>query len=156
LVNEALAIESDEPVMMDERVKQAIFKQVSNEPFAQKFGIKLIELQSGCSKVEMVFTEDMENIFRMAHGGAIFALIDTAFETACNSHGSMAVALSITVNYLAAASPGAKLVAEAKEISRTRKTGNYDIRVTQGDNQLIAVCQALAYRKGVPLPFLEA
>jgi len=141
---------------MDEKVKQAIMDQVRREPFARKFGIDLVELEAGYSRVEMLLTEDMENIFRMAHGGAIFALIDTAFETACNSHGTIAVALSVTVNYLSAPTPGAKLIAEAHEISRTRKTGNYDIRVTQADGQLIAACQALAYRKGVPLPFLQA
>lgn len=141
---------------MDEKVKQAIMDQVRREPFARKFGIELVNLKPGSSRVEMVFSKDMENIFGMAHGGAIFALIDTAFETACNSLGTMAVALSVTVNYLAAPAPGAKLIAEAREINRTRKTGNYDIRVTQHDGELIAVCQALAYRKGVPLPFLQA
>lgn len=141
---------------MDARVRQAIFEQVRREPFARKFGIELTALEPGCSRVEMVFSEDMENIFGMAHGGAVFALIDTAFETACNSHGTMAVALSVTVNYLAAPAPGAKLIAEARELKRTRKTGSYDIRVTQQDGELIAVCQALAYRKGVPLPFVQA
>ncbi len=141
---------------MNESIKQAIFEQVKQEPFARKFGIELVALQAGYSKVEMLLTEDVANIFGMAHGGAIFALIDTAFETACNSHGTMAVALSVTVNYLAAPAPGAKLIAEAREIGRTRKTGNYDIRVTQADGQIIAACQALAYRKGVPLPFLQA
>jgi len=139
---------------MDEKTKQAIFAQVATEPFAQKFGIRLVELKAGYSRVEMNFTADMENIFRMAHGGAIFALIDTAFETACNSHGTMAVALNVTVNYLAAASPGVKLIAEAREVNLTRKTGNYEINVREESGQLIAICQALAYRKGVPLPFM--
>jgi len=139
---------------MDEKTKQAIFAQVATEPFAQKFGIRLVELKAGYSRVEMNFTADMENIFRMAHGGAIFALIDTAFETACNSHGTMAVALNVTVNYLAAASPGVKLIAEAREVNLTRKTGNYEINVREENGQLIAICQALAYRKGVPLPFM--
>jgi acyl-CoA thioesterase len=98
----------------------------------------------------------MQNIFGMAHGGAIFALIDAAFETACNSHGTMAVALNVNINYLAAPAPGAKLIAEARELHLTRKTGNYDIKVKEENGSLIAVCQALAYRKGVPLPFVTA
>ena len=141
---------------MDEKTKQAIFDQVAKEPFAKKFGITLVDLAAGYSRVEMTFTPDMENIFSMAHGGAIFALIDTAFETSCNSHGSMAVALNVTVNYLAAPSKGAKLIAEAQEISLTRKTGNYEIKVKEENGTLIAACQALAYRKGVPLPFMDA
>lgn len=140
---------------MDGKTKKAIFDQVAKEPFAKKFGITLVDLAAGYSRVEMIFTPDMENIFSMAHGGAIFALIDTAFETSCNSHGSMAVALNVTVNYLAAPSKGAKLIAEAQEINLTRKTGNYEIKVKEENGKLIAACQALAYRKGVPLPFLE-
>jgi len=139
---------------MDERLREAIIRQVEREPFVRKFGLKLVDLGAGHSTVEMAFTDDMENMFGMAHGGAIFALIDAAFETASNSHGTVAVALNVTVNYLAAASRGDTLTAEAKEIARTRKTANYDIKVYDGRRQLIASCQALAYRKGIPLPFL--
>jgi len=85
---------------MDERVKEAIFRQVEKETFAKKFGLQLVELGAGCSKVEMTFTPDMENILGMAHGGALFALIDEAFETASNSHGTMAVALNLNTTYV--------------------------------------------------------
>ncbi|MEI6315288.1 MAG: PaaI family thioesterase, partial [Syntrophus sp. (in: bacteria)] len=71
---------------MNSKIKDAIFKQVAREPFAEKFNLKLIDLHDGYSKVEMVFTPDMENMFGKAHGGALFALIDEAFETASNSH----------------------------------------------------------------------
>ena len=141
---------------MDTKVRDAIFREVEREPFARKLGMKLIELGEGYSKVEMVFTPDMGNLFGMAHGGALFSLLDEAFETASNSHGTMAVALSMSVNYVMAPSPGCTLTAEAREFSRTRKTANYDIRVVDDQGQLIASCQALVYRKGVPLPFLEA
>ncbi|NTV41736.1 MAG: hotdog fold thioesterase [Syntrophobacteraceae bacterium] len=141
---------------MDTKMRDAIFREVEREPFARKLGMKLIELGEGYSKVEMVFTPDMENLFGMAHGGALFSLLDEAFETASNSHGTMAVALSMSVNYVMAPSPGCTLTAEAREFSRTRKTANYDIRVVDDQGHLIASCQALVYRKGVPLPFLEA
>ena len=139
---------------MDENVKKAIFEQVSKEAFSKKIGLKLVDLQAGYSRVEMTFTPDMENIFGMAHGGAIFSLIDVAFETACNSHGTVAVALNVMVTYVASPAPGSLLTAEAKELSCTRKTANYDIKVHDDQNRLIASCQALAYRKGTPLPFL--
>jgi acyl-CoA thioesterase len=140
---------------MDEKIRQAIFRQVAREPFAQKFGLKLLALEEGYSLVEMRLTQDMENMFGIAHGGALFALIDEAFETASNSHGTVAVALSMTVNYIAPPAAGSKLTAEAKEFSRTRKTANYDIRVQDDRGQLIAACHALVYRKGIALPFLE-
>lgn len=140
---------------MDKNVKDAFFKQVEKEPFAQKFGIKLLEIDAGYSKVEMKFTPDMENILGMAHGGAIFALIDEAFETASNSHGTIAVALNMNITYVSSPSSGSKLIAEAREFSRTQKTASYDIKVFDNENNLIASCQALVYRRETPLPFLQ-
>jgi len=140
---------------MDDKIRDAIIKQVKKEPFAEKFGLQLIDLQEGYAKVGMLFTEDMENIFGMAHGGALFALIDESFEVASNSHGTMAVALNMNINYIATPAKGSYLTAEAKEFNRTKKTATYDIRVTDSQNNLIAACQALVYRKDKPLPFLE-
>ncbi len=140
---------------MNENVRKAFFRQVGKEPFARKLGIKLVDIDEGYSKVEMKFIPDMENILGMAHGGAIFALIDEAFETASNSHGTIAVALNMNITYVSSPSPGSRLTAEAREFSRTQKTASYDIKVVDDQNNLIASCQALVYRKGSPLPFLH-
>jgi acyl-CoA thioesterase len=140
---------------MDKKVKEAIFRRVEKEPFARKFGIKLLDLDDGYSKVEMKFTPDMENIFGFVHGGALFALIDEAFETASNSHGTVAVALSMNITYVSTPSPGSNLIAEAREFSRTQRTAVYDIKLFDDRNNPIASCQALVYRKGERLPFLN-
>jgi acyl-CoA thioesterase len=103
----------------------------------------------------MTFTPDMENFLGMAHGGALFALIDEAFETASNSHGTVAVALNMNITYIAPPSPMSHLTAEAREFSRTQRTAVYDIKVFDGQTNLIASCEALVYRKGTILPFLK-
>jgi acyl-CoA thioesterase len=140
---------------MDEKVKQAIFNRIEKEPYGKKLGLKLLQLQEGRARVEMRFTSELENIFGMAHGGAIFSLMDAAFEVASNSHGTMAVALNMNINYLASPAKGALLTAEAKEINKTRRTATYDIRATEDSGKLLATCQALVYRLDKPLPFLE-
>jgi acyl-CoA thioesterase len=140
---------------MKESIRKAILRQVAAEPFAKKFDLRLIEIQEGYAKVEMIFTPDMENMFGMTHGGALFALIDEAFEIASNSHGTMAVALNMNVNYMESPSKGSKLTAEAKEINKTKKTAAYNIIVTDDKNNLIASCQSIVYRIEKPLPFLE-
>ncbi len=139
---------------MDEKIRKAIFKQIAEEPFARKFGLQLIDVQAGYAKAEMIFSADLENMFGMAHGGALFALIDEAFEVASNSHGTIAVALSMNVNYLASPAKNSKLTAEAKELNKTKKTAAYNITVTDDKNKLIASCQALVYRMEKPLPFI--
>jgi acyl-CoA thioesterase len=139
---------------MDEKVRKAIFKQIEREPFGKKLGLELIDVQEGYARVEICFTQDLENMFGMAHGGAIFSLIDAAFEIASNSHGTMAVALNMNVNYLASPEKGAMLTAEAKEINSTKKTAVYNIEVKDEKNKLIATCQSIVYRLEKPLPFL--
>jgi acyl-CoA thioesterase len=131
-----------------------IFKQIEREPFGKKFGLKLINVQEGYARVEMCFTQDLEKMFGMAHGGAIFSLIDAAFEIASNSHGMVAVVLNMNVNYLASPEKGAMLTAEAKEINSTKKTAVYNIEVKDEQNKLIATCQSIVYRLEKPLPFL--
>jgi len=138
---------------MDEKLRQSFHSLVAREPFASKFGLKLLEIGDGYSKVEMELRTDMGNLFGMTHGGALFALIDEAFETASNSHGTLAVALNMNVTFVAAPQPGSILRAEAREVSLTRKTASYDIKVQDDTGNLIATCMALVYRKGQPLPF---
>ncbi len=139
---------------IDPAVCEAITRAVQTEPYARALNIELVELKQGYSKVTMTYDPDkMDNIYRRAHGGAIFGLIDEAFETAGQTDGTIAVALNVNVTYIASPDPGAFLTAVARRISQTRKTANYDIRVTANDT-LIATCQALAYRTGKPIPFL--
>jgi acyl-CoA thioesterase len=140
---------------MDQAVRDATFRGVAVEPYARTLGMELRELEEGFSAVEMNYRpEAMDNLFARAHGGAIFSLIDEAFETVCQTCGQVTVALSVSVNYVASPQPGARLRAEAREVTSTKKTATYDIRVSDGAGELIAVCQALAYRTGKPLPFL--
>lgn len=140
---------------MDQKVRNAIYGAVENEPFAKALKISLKELELGYSAVEMIFDPAiMNNIYARAHGGALFALIDEAFETAGQTDGTIAVALNVNVTYVSSPEPGVKLRAEAKRVSQTKKTASYDIRVSTEDGDLIATCSALAYRTGKPIPFL--
>ncbi len=142
---------------MEQRVRAAILQAVKREPFAQALKMELIELEDGYSVVKMVYDpHKMDNIYSRAHGGAVFGLIDEAFETAGQTEGTIAVALNVNITYVASPQPGVVLKAEARRVSQTKKTAGYDIKVTDEDDSLIATCQALAYRTGKPIPFLES
>ena len=140
---------------MDQKVRETIFEAVKKEPFARALQMELMELEDGYSVVQMIYEpEKMDNIYARAHGGAIYALIDEAFETAGQTDGTIAVALNVNVTYVSSPEPGLRLQAEARRVSQTRKTASYDIKVTDQNGQIIALCQALAFRTGKPIPFL--
>jgi acyl-CoA thioesterase len=140
----------------DVRAPDAVAKlwaRSRQEPFRSMLGLEVVDIKPGCARVAMRFEPRMENIFGMLHGGAVFSLLDEAFQLACNAHGEVAVALQLNINYLAPAAPGSRLLAEVDEVSATRKTALYTARVWQeGDGKEIARGQALAFRKGKPLP----
>jgi acyl-CoA thioesterase len=141
---------------VDPAVRQAIYDAVAKEPFARALNMELVELELGYSAVEMVYDPAaMDNIYARAHGGAVFGLIDEAFEAAGQTDGTMAVALNVNVTYVSSPEAGMRLRAEAREFSRTKKTAGYDIKVTDPKGRLIATCQALAFRTGKPIPFLK-
>lgn len=139
--------------MPDSQIEK-IRKYFEKEPYAGYLGMKLEELAFGRSVVSMKALPQFNNAFSITHGGAIFSLVDTAFGLAANSYGQLAVALSMSINYISPARPGDRLTAEAQEVSRGTRTANYRITVTNKPGQTVAICQAIAYlkRKKLPLP----
>ena len=136
---------------MSEKALEIIRKRVEQEPYAKLLGMRLLKVKAGYALVEMQWRDDFANIFAMAHGGAIFSLVDEAFEIASNSHGTAAVALNMNITYHAAPARGDTLRAEAKELSVSKRTGSYLIKVTNQEKLHIATCQALVYRRNVSL-----
>jgi acyl-CoA thioesterase len=140
---------------MDEWKREIFFKKVEQEPFAKLLGIRLKNVEEGYALCEMEYTELMDNIYGMAHGGAIFSLIDEAFEISSNSRGNVAVALNINVTYARPPRKNTTLTAESREINRTKRTASYQITVND-ENDLIAICQALVYIRDEKIPFLKS
>lgn len=102
------------------------------------WGVTIDDAREGYALVRMHVRDDMLNGHRIAHGGMIFALADTAFAYACNSRNESAVAQSATISFLATAQPGDTLIAEAREVSRVGRSGVYAVSIRAGDGRAIA------------------
>lgn len=136
---------------MSEAFPERIRGAFEREPFARMLGLHAVEVGTGRAVVELVVREEHLNIHGTAHGGVVFAVIDAAFELASNSHGTAAMALSVTLNFLRAVEAGDTLVAEASEVDLTRRTGNYRFLVKDLSGGLVAHGQGLVHRKDMPL-----
>jgi len=128
-----------------------LFQHISQDPFARFLGIELLELREGYSRVSMTVEEHMLNFHGIPHGGVIFSLADAAFAAASNSHGQTAVALNVSINFLAAVPVGTRLYAEATEESLGRRTALYRLAVTTEDGTLVALAHGTVYRKRSPV-----
>ena len=96
-------------------------------------GMTIVEIGAGRATLTMTVRPDMVNGQRIAHGGFIFALADSAFAFACNSHNDKSVAAQGDITFIKPGKLGDILVATAREISRGGRSGIYDVRVAVGD-----------------------
>lgn len=114
--------------------------------FAAYCGVELVQVEPGRAVARMVLDQKHLNGVNTAHGGAIFTLADLAFAAACNSHGTVAVAINASISYMKAATTGT-LTATAEETACNPRLGTYTIRITDESGDLVAVFQGMAYRK---------
>jgi acyl-CoA thioesterase len=120
--------------------------RVSADPWARALGVEYLAIARGYCKVALTLAPHMVNFQGTPHGGAIFSLADAAFGAACNSYGEPAVALNMTISYIAAAPAGARLVAECREVRQGRRAGFYDITVRTDDGRTVAFLHCVAHR----------
>jgi acyl-CoA thioesterase len=123
-------------------------ERIFADPWARALGIEFLELRTGYCRVALRLQAHMVNFQGTPHGGVVFSLADAAFSGACNSHGPAAVALSMTISYISAARPGARLVAEARERKQGRQAGFFDIMVTDDGGALVATVHCVSHRVG--------
>ena len=97
-------------------------------------GMVIVDIGAGRATLSMTVQPHMVNGQRIAHGGFVFTLADSAFAFACNSHNEKAVAAQGSVTFIRPGKLGDTLVATAREISRSGRSGIYDVRVTVGDD----------------------
>lgn len=139
---------------MNARFHDELAMQSRVEPYGKLLGMEVIHVASGSARVRMRVRSDMKNMFGATHGGALFSLIDEAFQLASNSHGSLAVALNVSISYVAAPEAGSILEARADELYKTNRTSSYLCEIREAEScKLIASAQALAYRTSKQLSF---
>jgi len=128
-----------------ERAAEALF---ARDTAAKLLGYHIISVHPGGARVGMTVREDMCNGHRTCHGGLIFALADSAFAAACNSHNESAVAAAASIDFLAPAREGDELAADASEVWLSGRTGIYEIKVTNQRGELIALFRGRSHRIG--------
>ena len=121
--------------------------------FATEAGIEIVEISEGYGKTKLEITPRHLNAGNTTQGGAIFTLADLALAAAANSHGTLALSTTSNITFLRGSGPGDTLYAEAKERHTGKRTGHYQVDVTNQNGDLIATFEATVYRKDTPLPF---
>lgn len=127
--------------MRAERSAAAMF---ATDSASQGLGMTLDLIAPGQATLSMTIREDMLNGHRIAHGGFLFTLADSAFAFACNSYNQLTVAQQNQITYMAPGREGERVTARGVEVSRTGRSGIYDVTVTGEDGRTLALMRGLS------------
>ena len=124
---------------------QIPYKMLSQDAFSTWLGIEILECEIGRCRVAMTIRKEMLNSMNFAHGGISYALADTAFGFAANTHGKYAVSIETSINHIEALEEGDYLVAESVIEKVNNKLGFNIVEVKRG-KELVALFKGVVYR----------
>lgn len=132
---------------MSESSKKIVDQMYALDAYSQWLGIKLILIEEAHCIIEMEVRKEMTNGFGIAHGGISYSFADSAFAFASNSRGRIAVSIETSISHTMAINVGDILRAEAKEDNLSNTLGQYNVKVTNQDNKVVALFKGTVFRK---------
>jgi acyl-CoA thioesterase len=134
----------------DGLARRVVDKLIADDAFSRWLGIEIVEAAFRRSVIRMTVRAEMANGFGICHGGVTFAFADSALAFACNSHGTLTVALENNIGFPAAVRVGDVLTAVADADTVKRRAGFYRVAVTNQDGETVAIFRGTVYDTGRP------
>jgi acyl-CoA thioesterase len=122
----------------DELASRVAHEMLAAEGTGPAWGIVIEEARAGYARLRMALREDMLNGHRIAHGGMVFSLADTAFAYVCNGKNERAVAAQASIVFLGSAQAGETLIAEGEELASAGRSGVTRVAVHTSDGRPVA------------------
>jgi acyl-CoA thioesterase len=126
----------DEAQALAQRCAEAMY---ARDPASQIAGMRIDAVGPGYAKLSMAVVPQMLNGHASVHGGAIFALADSAFAFACNSRDVASVAQHCSITFVTPGRDGERLSAECREVNLSGRFGIYDCTVTGENGRVVAI-----------------
>jgi len=118
-----------------------------NDHCAHTLNLSIDAVLPGCASVSMVVSDKYANGHGYCQGGSITILADTAFAHACNSYNQMTLAQGLSIEFVRSAKVGERLLTIAKEQSRGKLTGVYQVKVSSPDNKIVAIMMGKSFAR---------
>jgi acyl-CoA thioesterase len=122
-------------------------RMLTNDTATRSLGMHILSVGPGRAELTMRIRPDMLNGHGTCHGGFIFALADSAFAFACNTHNYVTVASGCSIDYVRPALAGDLLTATAEERALAGRSGVYDIQVVNERGETVALFRGRSHRK---------
>ena len=130
------------------RPEAIVNRMMKDDAFSRWMGVSVEEVREGYCRISCPVSEKMLNGYRVTHGGVLFSLADSALAFSAASYGRVSLALDNSISFTKKSTAGDRLIAVSQCINLTHKTGLFEVRVMNGDEELLAVMKATVYRTG--------
>ncbi len=114
-------------------MSDSVTRMLAADVASRALGIQVRDVAAGTATATLTIRADMVNGHGITHGAFVFAVADTAFACACNSHGPLTVAAAADITFVAPSYAGDVLEARAVERTRFGRSGIYDVTVRRGE-----------------------
>jgi acyl-CoA thioesterase len=132
--------------------ERVVSGMLARDEFSRWLGLEAVEVSPDRAVCRMTVREEMVNGLGVAHGAIVFALADSAFAFACNTHGRITVSIENSITYPAPVQVGDVLTAVAVAEARSRRLGYFRVVVTNQSGETVALFRGTAYATERPHP----
>lgn len=119
---------------------------LAKDAFSEWLGIEVLEIAPRRSTLQMQVRPEMVNGFGVSHGGIVYSLADSALAFACNTHGTVTMAIENSISYPKAVAVGDVLTAVADEESSSNKLGFYRVIVRNQKDEIVSTFRGTVYK----------
>ncbi len=131
-----------------ELATRVVARMMEHDAFSQWLGITVLAVAPGTCELRMTVREEMNNGFRITHGGIAYCVADSALAFASNSHGIHAVSIETSISHVKPVRSGDVITAKAEELSRSSRIAVYQIPVTNQEGTTVALFKGTVFRTG--------
>ena len=134
--------------IMDDQVlaERVVSGMMAKDLFSQWLGISVVDVRPRTATVRATVRPEMVNGFGVTHGAIAFAIADSAFAFACNTHGKVTVSIENSITYPMAIAVGDVLTAVAESEGESNRLGYYRVVVKNQHDDVVALFRGTAYK----------
>lgn len=125
---------------------QALKDFFLHDEFARQNGIEIVEIAEDYARTQVRIEPRHLNAGGYVQGGVLFTLADLAFAAATNSHGTLTVTSTANITFVRGATGGI-ITAQAQELVNHHHLPFCEVRIIDGESNLLAIFTASGYRK---------
>jgi acyl-CoA thioesterase len=123
---------------------------MKKDAFSNWLGLEVLTIEKGSCTISCSIKKLMLNGFSIAHGGIAYSIADTTLAFAANSYGYQSFSIETSISHLRKVLDKDILRATSTEIHRGKKTGVYQVDITNQDEELVAVFKGTVYISKIP------